>query len=82
MAAILGLVLVGIIGGLIRLLQKPDALLTQTDRAFGYLFLGKHFGRLHAWVQQRGWVLGPAGRNILFAAAATLALVLLGALSR
>jgi hypothetical protein len=81
MAAIVGLVLVGIIGGLLRLLHKPDELLTQTDRAFGYLFLGRHFRRLHAWVRQRGWTLGPAGRNVLFAAAAALALALVLALS-
>lgn len=81
MAAIVGLVLVGIIGALLRLLQKPDELLTQTDRAFGYLFLGKHFRRLHAWVRQRGWTLGPNGRNVLFAAAAALALVVVLTLS-
>lgn len=81
MAAIIGLVLVGIAAGLLRLLQKPDALLTQTDRAFGYLFLGKHFRRLHAWVQQRGWSPGPAWSNSLFAAAAVLAVLLVLALA-
>jgi len=79
-AAILGLVLSGLAAAIYRLLQKPETELTQTDRIFGYLLLGRHFLRIHARVQAGGFRPGPRMKSALVLGALGAALLVLGGL--
>ena len=51
LALIAGLVLLGVLAGARRILRKPMAELSPTDRIIGSLLLGRFFGPLHARFQ-------------------------------
>lgn len=51
LALIAGLVLIGVLAGVRRILRKPMAELSPVDRVIGSLLLGRFFGPLHARFQ-------------------------------
>jgi putative transcriptional regulator len=80
LAAVLVLLLFGLLAAIYRLLQKPAEEFTPADRVVGYLLLGKYFLRIHARVQAGGFRPGPKMKSVLLAGALLAALLVLGAL--
>jgi len=60
----------GLVAGIERLLRKPEAELTNLDRTFGYVFVGRHFARM----RKRGYLLPAWGWRVLLFVLAAIAL--------
>lgn len=65
LVAVLAFVAFGIWAAIDRLLKKPPAELSQMDRLFGYLLVGRHFGSIHARVHERGYLFSPDVKRAL-----------------
>jgi hypothetical protein len=83
LVAVLAFVAFGIWAAFDRLLKKPPGELTQMDRLFGYLLVGRHFNSIHARVHERGYVFRPRVKRALqivlvFAALALFAAAMAG----
>jgi hypothetical protein len=79
LVAVAAFVAFGIWAAIDRLLKKPPAELSQMDRLFGYLLVGRHFHSIHARVHERGYLFSPKVKRALQIALAVVALALFGA---